>query len=716
VQLDTKKEKFMIVPTLFAIALLQVTPKASTTSAAPLSRSAENTALPVKSVTLFSSGVSFTLREGEVSGLATVPLSFRTAQINDILKSLVLIDEKGQVQPAIYAAKDPVNRTLQSFVVDVTQPMDRTALLGRLRGQVITAYVTTMDAGNTNKTTTSAVTGKIVSVSTKDRLTTDGKLARVELLSLLSDEGLRTVRLDDVDNITFDDPKVRAEFNEALTLLASGADDKRRSVVLKFDGPGKRNVRVGYVTESPLWKVSYRLLLGGNGVKDSAAKPYLQGWALVENTTDEDWNNIALTLVSGRPISFLQDLYQPQYLARPLVGADVTASPLPQLAEESMDSPKDAKVAERMALRNSVVQGRGGTGFQGGFAAPAPITAAESDKSTMIGGDSVASQASGTKQGELFSYRIKSPVSLPRQQAAMIPVVAQEISGQKVSLFNADLDPKFSLNGVKLTNNTALHLKGGPVTLFDEGIYAGDARMLDIPPGDSRILTYAVDLALIGERQNKGGSSVETSISIKQGLLTIRRKETIETVYNFKNKAEKPRSVLVEHPFSSDFKLIAPEKAAERTQNLYRFSLTVAPGKTETLTVQQERPLAESYGLIDTDLNFLLVTSTRKTGVSEKLKAALREVLAKRQKVSALQNEASGQETNIAAIDKDQARIRQNMQQLDRESALYKRYVSELDAQETRIEALRKKQIELNDLAASAARELQAYIDSLDIS
>jgi hypothetical protein len=668
---------------------------------------APESALPVRGVTLFSSGVAYTQREGEVTGNATVPLMFRTTQINDILKSLVLIDEKGKVQPALYATKDPVSRTLQSFAVDVTQPLDRNALLNRLRGQVITASITSAKA----------VTGKLVSIEIKSLLNAEGKLSSVEFLNLLTDSGLKTLRLDLVDEISFEDPKVSKEFGEALTLLSTGADDKRRSVTLRFEGQGARRVQVGYISESPLWKMSYRLLL--SGVREGATQPYLQGWALVENTTDEDWQGIALTLVSGRPISFIQDLYQPQYLTRPIVGADLTVSPAPQLAEAAIESRMDAPA--RAAIMNSMMRGQGGS-FSGGrgggmggggfgaqpVAPPGPI-----EPEAMAG--SVTAQAAGEKQGELFTYKISTPVSLPRQQAAMIPVVAQDISGEKISLYNSSTDTRFPLHGVRLKNNTGLHLKGGPVTLFDGGTYAGDARMQDIPPGDSRILTYAVDLGLQGERQDKGGSAVETSLTIKRGVLTSSRKETTEVVYTFRNTSDKLRQVLVEHPYDPNFKLVAPTKFDERTPSLYRFLVPVAPGKVETLVVKAERPLQETYALLDAELDFIEVTTQRKEGVSPKLKAALEDVLTRRRKLQDLQSQIAERENEVKQIEQDQNRIRQNMNVLDRNSESYKNYVKQLDAQELRIQELRKQSTTLRTQLATSERELKAFIDKLEV-
>ncbi|WP_395094836.1 hypothetical protein [Armatimonas sp.] len=668
---------------------------------------AQESALPVRAVTLFSSGVAYTQREGDVSGNATVPLTFRTVQINDILKSLVLIDEKGKVQPAVYAAKDPVNRTLQGFAVDVTQPLERTALLNRLRGQVVT--VTTATA-----TSTSAVTGKLVSVETKNLLSAEGKTTSAEFLNLLTERGLTTARLDLVSEISFNDPKVAREFGEALTLLASGADDKRRSVTLRFDGPGTRRVQVGYITESPLWKMSYRLLL--SGAREGSTQPYIQGWALVENTTDEDWTGVALTLVSGRPISFIQDLYQPQYLTRPTVNADHTISPAPQVSEAALDD--RSNFAAKAAITNAMARGQGGG--MGGFGGGRPagignILSKDADNTLIVSNESVAAQAAGEKQGELFTYKINSPVALPRQQAAMIPVVAQEISGEKVSLYNPATDTRFPLHGVRLKNNTGLHLKGGPVTLFDGGAYAGDARMQDIPPGDTRILTYAVDLGLQGEQKDNGGTAVETSLTIKRGVLISARKETTEVVYTFRNKSDKPRQVLVEHPYNAEFKLIAPAKFDERTANLYRFLVAVPAGKTETLIVKTERPLSETYALLDTDINFIEVTTQRKEGVPLKLKMALEEVLTRRHKLQDLQSQITEYEAEVKQIEQDQSRIRQNMNVLDRNSESYKRYVQQLDEQEIRIQSLRKQVTSLRGQLATAQRDLRAFVNKLEV-
>lgn len=706
--------------TILTVLLVATVGSAQTPSVPP-------SPLPVRSVTLFTSGVAYTERGGEVTGDASVPLIFRTAQINDILKSMVLLDSAGTVQPATYTARDPIGRTLRAFAVDLSENVSLASILAQLRGATVT--VETVNKGT--------VTGQIVSLETRQVAGDDNKPIMVSFLTLLGENGLTTVRLDPERNIRIHDERLNREFREALTQLAAGADDQRRQVTLHFSGAGTRPVRVGYVMEAPLWKMSYRLVMNDQKPGQPPARPYLQGWALVENTSDEDWKDVRLTLVSGRPVSFIQDLYQPLYIPRPVVAPDVIASPYPQTHGGNLleDNKRIAEVpADRAAGPANAPGGpMGGAGFGGGgrrsgLAVPGakveaggvavtkpvePATAYDMDSATVLR-KSVEAQASGASLGELFQYNISNPINLPRQQAAMIPVVAQDVEVDRVSLYNADTGPKFPMNAVRLKNITTLHLKGGPITLFDGGNYAGDAKMEDIPPGDNRLVTYAVDLTVEGERQGTNNTITETSLALKRGVLTATRKERQEVTYTFKSKAPRAKIILVEHPFNSEYKLVSPEKPAERTAQLYRFAVTVQPNKTETLKVTTERPIFQEVRVMDADLNSVAYYANRKD-ISDKLRDTLQDVVQRRRKVQELQAQANAREAEIKSMGDDQERIRKNMQALDRMSPLYKRYVTELDAQETRLQNLRQESARLRKEAGDAERELRAYLDSLAI-
>ena len=675
--------------------------------AAPVSAQAPpgeaSSPLPVKQVTLFTSGVAYIERGGAVTGDATVPLSFRTAQINDILKSLTLIDADGKVQPVVYGARDPIGRTLQAFAVDVTQPQSRSELLNRLRGAVVSVT-----------TARGLLSGQIVGVETRN-VTGPTGTTTVDTLNLLSADGLQSVRLDDVSAVKLRDARLDRELRAALTTLASGADDQRRPVTLRFSGRGRRDVRVGYIAEAPLWRISYRLLLG--------PKPYLQGWAMVENTTDEDWNGIHLGLVSGRPISFIQDLYQPLYLPRPVVQPDVAASPTPQTHGDDMQAGN--LLADVPAPAMAAPQSGAG-GFPGAATNEqkrVPVTGSvnllsKSNATNSLSVDaaarSVTAQAQGASTGELFAYNVTTPVTLPRQQAAMIPVIAQGVTADKVSLYNADTDPRYPLNAVRLKNTTGLHLKGGPITLFDGDTYAGDALVEDVPPGDTRLISYAVDQSITCERQDTTQNETRTTLIIHEGVLAVTVRERSETNYHFKSKSAEAKTVLVEHPFDAQSALVAPAKAAERTPALYRFAVAVPAGGVASLKVVTEKPVASTVGLFDGDLGQIAVYADE-SDIPAATRTALARIVAQRRHLQNLSNQAAAADARVAEIGREQDRIRKNMAALDHASLLYKRYVAELDAQETQIAALRADAQHLRTEADAARTTLRATLDTLEI-
>jgi hypothetical protein len=413
-------------------------------------------ALPIHDVTLFTSGVAYVERSGPIEGSTTLTLAFPVETVPDILKSLVLLDDGGgRIQPVTYAARTPVTKALQAFTVDLGPNVTLGDLLTRLRGSRVEVAAPT------------PITGSILSVETRTQ-TIKERTEAITLLNLLTDSGIRSVNLADVTNLRLLDERLDRELREALALLASQQDSQRRQVALHFAGAGRRNVRVDYLTEAPVWKMSYRLVL------DEKKAPYLQGWAIVENPTEEDWNGVRLALVSGRPISFIQDLYQPLYLPRPVVAPEVIGSPYPQLhgadlAKEEL--PVGMAIGGLGAPASNAAAAPAGAatayGFGGGRSAMAKDTLQnrEEARRALSAEDlrraGAAPEAAGAARGELFEYRIDQPLSLPRQRSAMIPVVAQAIGGEKLSIYNPDVDPRYPLNAVRLKNSTGLHLLGG---------------------------------------------------------------------------------------------------------------------------------------------------------------------------------------------------------------------------------------------------------------
>jgi hypothetical protein len=286
-------------------------------------------ALPLSHVVLFSSGVGYFQRQGDIDGTARVDLTFPATDVNDLIKSLVLQDTGGgKVATINYDSQDPIERTLKTFALDLTANPSLGQLLNQARGEKVevTLLQSTGGQGGT-------LTGTVMGMESQRIPSGKDQMADVDILNLVCAEGLRSVKLNDVLRVRFLNPALDSELHRALEVIAGGRDHQKKSVSLAFKGDGKRAVKVGYVVESPMWKTTYRLVLGNDG------KAMLQGWALVENTTDDDWSNVKMSLVSGRPISFQMDLYQPLYVPRPTVEPERFASLRPPTYGGAMTNP-----------------------------------------------------------------------------------------------------------------------------------------------------------------------------------------------------------------------------------------------------------------------------------------------------------------------------------------------------------------------------------------
>ena len=271
--------------------------------------------LPITRVVLFNSGVGYFSRSGDVMDDARVDLTFPEQDINDLLKSMVLEDfNNGRIAAVSYDSREPISRTLSSFAVNLTGNPTFAGIVSQMRGERIEVVLTPGAVNQPGK-----LSGVIVGVEPQKEAK-GNTTVEVEVLNMWCAEGLRSVKLPEIQQLKFSNPVIESEFRRALDVLALSHDSLKKAVSLHFAGEGKRKVQVGYVIEAPIWKTSYRLVLA------EKEKPYLQGWALVENPTDEDWAGVKMALISGRPISFKMDLYNPLYINRPTVEPELFAS------------------------------------------------------------------------------------------------------------------------------------------------------------------------------------------------------------------------------------------------------------------------------------------------------------------------------------------------------------------------------------------------------
>ncbi len=657
--------------------------------------------IPLKRVVLFNSGVGFFDREAEIEGDARLELKFNVDDINDLLKSMVLQDfGGGKISTVTYGSMDPITKTLKTFAIDLTSNPTLGELLGQARGESVE-----IDAPN-------AMQGAILGVEKRKRKVGD-ETVEAEYLNLLTDAGLRSVPLAEVGRIKLLNPQLDAELRQALAVLALGHATDKKTVSLNFLGNGKRPVHVGYVQQAPIWKTSYRLVL-----KDDD-KPFLQGWAIVENTTEEDWQDVSLTLVSGRPISFVMNLYQPLYVPRPVVEPELFASLRPQVYGQDM-----AKREEEFLAQQAGAGGRGKARGRRMAAPAAPMPASgfafggeRAEANALYDLDAqrgVQSMAQAGDVGELFQYVIDTPVDLPRQQSAMLPIVNGSVEGEKVSIYNPAVQAKHPLNGLRLKNITELHLMQGPITVFDGGAYAGDARIEDLPPGSERLISYALDLDTEVSQESKPSPEQLVSVRIVKGVLESTRKYLRSQNYTIKNSGGKNKQVLVEYPHDASWKLTAPKKADETTRNLYRFAVTAEPGKPAKLEVAEEQVVSQQVALHNLDDDMIHFYLQAKV-VSDQVKQALAELVRRKSEINQLTMRQQQLEQQINVIGQEQSRIRENMAQLDRKSDVYNRYVKKFGTQEDEVEKLREQIGEIKAELKTKQRALDDYLAGLDL-
>ena len=703
--------------------------------------------IPVREVVLFSSGVGYFEHFGQVTGNSATVLHFKTEQINDILKSLVLQDlDKGQVAAVNYPSQGPLERTLKSFQLDLTSNPSLADLLNQLRGARVTV---TLSLGARE------VEGTVLGVERQQRPTGDRdhpQMIEVTVVNLVSEGGIRPIELGQVSDVKIQDPELQKELAQALTALSQARDKDKKPVEIHFAGEGERRVRIGYVVETPVWKTSYRLILPDaappapqkdpneagphhgqeqdpakvGAARAAACEAALQGWAIVENQTDSDWKDVQLSLVSGRPISFIEDLYQPLYIPRPVVEPELYASLRPQTYGEGLTdrkavlmdvAEKDAAAAAPMAaaqLGDKESRARAGRQMiQQQAQHLARLQPQEQLRQAMDATSSVMSIASAARVGELFQYTVGN-VSIARQQSAMLPIVTDPVQVAKLSIYNQRVLPNNPLLGARLKNTTNKYLLQGPITVIAGGSYAGDAQIQDLPPGQERLISYGVDQEVVVHAADNTENDLLLTGKIVKGVLELTYKQTFSQDYTAEDKSETPKTLLIEAPRHRDWKLIEPAKPTETTETLYRFEGHLQPHQPSKLTVKEEHTQLQRTEILPMDPGQIAVY-LRTGEIPADVKDALSKAFQLKSALADAQRQTQEKQAQLNEISQEQTRIRENMKAVSASSDYYKRLLAELDSQETQIQDLHKQVSDLQKQQDQKRKDLEEYLSTLTI-
>ncbi len=608
----------------------------------------EKLSLPVRNVSLFTSGVSYVRHTGQVEGNRSLEIVISKDAVNDVLKSIVVRDPRSTGAVLSFSPEGVIDTALGGLSIDFSGEPSLIELFSRMKGALV--EVRTPDS----------VQGRIAGTE----IFHEGTVVKQRLI-LLTAVGFVPISIQDISSFHFLDTSVAEDIEVALRLFAESRSEKTRTVSLSLQGNGSRVVEVGYILPAPVWKATWRL-------DYSEDTPVLQGWAIVENTSDNDWNGIELSLISGRPVSFIQNLYDPYYVDRPTIPLAIAGTLKPRTHEEGFSASRMMTYGEEVEM---------------------PMAAMESF-SDMKRAPALASGSSATSMearplGDIFEFTSAAPVTLGRRQSAMIPLVDAPVRARKITLLQGkdmSVTVVHPLLCIEMVNTSGVKLPAGPVTVFDEGQYAGDALMDFLAENGKKLISYAEDVALTaGVVSRSEGERV--SVTVTRGVMTITRRNSLKNIYSVKNSANRARTLLLEHPVRQGASLVSPATYTERTAESYRFEFEVPAAKEASLVVIEETPVLESVQLGRIALDSLVYyASTR--DIPETVRKALDRLASQRRIIEQIEQEIGQNEELRATEMENQERIRQNMLAVGPDSATGKEYVQRLTISDRELEKL----------------------------
>lgn len=637
--------------------------------ASPVPAQTTDPALTLKRVLLSTGGVGYFEYEALVTDNADLTLDVRRDQVDDVLKSLVVFDHGGGVASVRLAGRDALAERFRDYPFtpeDLTEPA---RLLASLQGALIRI------AGPRQ------IAGRVLAVVPERQALPDG-LGTVERhrLSIKTADGVAQVVLEETESIQFDDPVLDAQVDDALATLAAHRRKERRSLVIASRGTGERQVRVGMVVAAPLWKASYRLTVG-----DDTRPGRAQGWAVLENMSGQDWDNVSLTVVSGNPVTFRQALYQSYYVARPEVPVEVLGRVLPGADTGAVPASPPAaqpmRIADSRAMQKMMADQP--------MAEMALSATAVADPAPMSGGAMAVSRDASTAQ---VRFHVAEPVSVRHGESVMIPIVDQTFEAARIALYQPATHASHPLAAVRMRNDAASALPPGVMTLYEldrrtGAAYVGDAQLAPLPAGDSRLLSFAVDQDIRIDQDHQS-ERIITGASASRGVFRLKTVASQATTYRFKNSGATDRTLIIEHPRQAGWSLVDPaETDPDMTDTAYRIPVAAPAGESARLDVVLERPITEEMRLTNMALHHFQ-TYMRDTQLSRQAREAFGALAQMRGEADRLQNALSAGEAERSRIHEDQARLRENLQAVRPDTDLYGRYVRKLDQQESRLETL----------------------------
>lgn len=668
--------------------------------------------LPVKRVSLYKNGVGFFEQSGMVSGNELVQLSFTSAQLNDALESLTAIDlGDGKIAGAGYEAETPLAQQISRVAPGLGPGATVMDFFHAIKGARVEVH---SSAG--------VFVGRVFNAEVKNE---PGPpcghagpcVVEKRYLSVISDAGgVKTFELTPSVEVKLVGQE-HEEIGRYLQVLSADREpNSMRHLTLEDRGTGEREVQVSYLSAVPAWKSSYRVLFGAKD-KDTAT---LQGWAVVDNTGAEDWKDVQLTLVSGAPQSFIQQISRPLNVQRREIGM-----PIPGGGQEKMPpailggmssrfDPLGNGRGQSVAMSASAIGG--GSGFVVSQAAPVVaakdgVQASEVKDYAAAAKNSLGALTTSVDLGDLFEYKLSKPITIKKGESATVPILQAELAARRVSVWNphpklGGAGPDKVMRSLWLTNTSDLTLDAGSFSIVEDGMFAGQGQIELMHPKEKKLAPYAVDEAVtVDFHEGKRLPPTAGRLVIADGRISVHRLYPRVREYTIHNTSGAARTVVLEPERTDRFQMepgkakiasvweVSPEtqKPEEMTDKEYTFAVEVGPSATTVFKLVETHSHPEHYDLAtihEDELKGLIKEAGGNTEVLAELQPLLE---AKRQLVE-IDKKLKTTQSAVDAVKVEEKRIRENMAALPKDGSetLMKRYTDEMVAQEDKMAALNK--------------------------
>lgn len=638
-----------------------------------LGAGAQAAELPLARVVLSTAGLAQFTHSGPITGGTTIDLAVRLDQVDDILKSLTVFDRQGALGAVSLPGKAPLAELFRDLPFGPDALDLPTALLNALVGSEVEI------SGQVN------ARGRVFRVENEDiALPNSGGTTTRHRLTLMTEKGLVQALLEDVTSLRFVDPQAKAQIERALGGLTENRAKERRSLAIGFLGEGSRNVAISYVVAAPVWKTAYRLVLPKEG-----GRARLQGWAVVENLTGGDWNNVDLVLVSGNPVALRQPLYTAFFAERVEVPVTTSAQLMPRT--------DDAE--EQPAARRKVAGGAPARAVSPlNYARPAPppqmaqMARQAPDAKAVAAPDMLGAAAQAAEAEEASTqllYRFPAKLSLATGHTMMVPFVDREVVAARTWLYQPETSARRPLAAVRLRNDGDSGLPAGIVTAYDAGAdgninFVGDAQLPLLSRGTFKFVTFALNSKTDIRRDDRG--IVRTTLGkAVNGTLTVTTRSRRQFTYEITAPADEDREIVVEEARAEGWTPASETAGVETTPTRFRYTVAAPKGQTTKAALTIERTDSQTIALTTLGPEDILA---RVRGLQNE-SAALKDAVTKLSGIVGEINKARAQKNQLEAerkkIAEDQDRIRLNLQSVGQGSDLGRRYIDTLKSQEDRL-------------------------------